>query len=197
MRLLLVLLLALPVAAADVEAGVQHVGTIMTGDSSFDGGELDVESSRGFAASAEVFWSERLSTRLAGTFINPVAVLNPGDVDLNTVSLDVYSASARWHFAPEHRFSAYAGAGVAYVSFGNLEERFADDLEMNLDPETALLAEAGVRYRFRPRLFFDLGVTYMPLEGEPVVIRNNRNLPLPATIAFDPVTLSAGASWRF
>jgi outer membrane protein W len=197
MKLLLLVLLAFPVAAADVEAGVQHVGTLITGDSSFDGGDLDVESARGFGASAEVFWNEHLSTRLAGTFINPVAVLNPGDVDLNTVSLDIYSLSARYHFAPRARLSPYAGAGAAYVSFGNLEERFADDLEMNLDPEAALLVEAGVRYRFRPRLFFELGVTYMPLEGEPIVVRNNRNLPLPRTIAFDPLTVSAGAAWRF
>ena len=161
-------------AAEGVEAGVHHVGTMMNGDGAFAGGDLDVRTSRGFAASAEVFWTPRISTQFAGTFINPVAILNPGDVDLNTVSLDIYSATARYHFTPEAHFSPFAGGGAAFVSYGNLEERFADDILMELDPETALLAEAGVRYRFRPRVFFDLTVSYMPLEAETKVLRNDR-----------------------
>jgi outer membrane protein len=184
-------------SAAEIEAGVHHVATMMTGDSAFDGGELDVRTSRGFAATAEVFWTPRLSTQFAGTFINPVAILEPGDIDLNTVSLDVYSVTARCHFTPAARFSPFVGAGAAFVSFGNLEERFADDILMELDPETALIAEAGLRYRFRPRIFFDLTVSYMPLEGETEIVRNNRALALPARVSFDPVTVSAGAAWRF
>jgi outer membrane protein len=184
-------------SAAEIEAGVHHVGTMMNGESTFDGGELDVRTSRGFTASAEVFWSERVSTQLAGTFINPVAILNPDDIDLNTVSLDIYSVRARYHFTPRARFSPYAGAGVAFVSFGNLEERFADDILMELDGEMAFLAEAGLRYRFRPRLFFDVSVSYMPLEGETEIVRNNRSVALPSRVSFDPVTVSAGAAWRF
>jgi opacity protein-like surface antigen len=181
-----------------VEVGVHHVGTIMNGESAFEGGDLDVDTSRGFAASAEVFWTERVSTQFAGTFINPVAILNPGDIDLNTVSLDIYSATARYHFAPAARFSPFVGGGAAFVSFGNLEERFADDILMELDPEAAFLAEAGVRYRFRQRIFFDLTVSYMPLEAQTDVIRNNRpDVVLPARVSFDPVTISAGAAWRF
>ena len=201
MRLLLVLLLACGAAAAsaaEIEIGVHHVATMMNGESAFDGGDLDVRTSRGFAASAEVFWTPRVSTQLAGTFINPVAILNPGDIDLNTVSLDIYSLTARYHFAPDARFSPFAGGGAAFVSFGNLEERFADDILMELDPETALVAEAGVRYRFRPRIFFDLSLSYMPLEAETTVVRNNRpGVVLPSRVSFDPVTISAGAAWRF
>jgi outer membrane protein len=196
--LLLVSSGAAAASAADVEAGIHHVGTIMTGDAAFAGGELDVRTSRGFAASAEVFWTERISTQFAGTFINPVAILNPGDIDLNTVSLDIYSASARYHFTPAARFSPFVGAGAALVSFGNLEERFADDILLELDPRAALLAEAGLRYRFRSRIFLDLTVSYMPLEAETEVIRNNRpGVVLPDRVSFDPLTVSAGAAWRF
>lgn len=202
MRLLLALLLvscgAAAATAAEIEAGVHHVGTVMNGDAAFEGGELDVQTSRGFAASAEVFWTDRVSTQFAGTFVNPVAILNPGDIDLNTVSLDIYSVTARYHFAPAARLSPFAGAGAAFVSFGNLEERFADDILMELDAETAFLAEAGVRYRFRPRIFINLTVSYMPLEAETEIVRNNRpGVVLPSRVALDPVTISAGASWRF
>ncbi|HEY0156368.1 MAG TPA: OmpW family outer membrane protein [Thermoanaerobaculia bacterium] len=197
MRLLLLLALALPIAAADVDVSVSHVGTFMTGDNAFPGGELDVQTSRGFAASADVFWTPRLSTRFAATFINPVAILQPADIDLNTVSLDIYSASARFHFTPAARLSPFAGGGAAIVSFGNLEERFADEILMELDPEAAFLVEAGVRYRFRPRIFLEVAVSYMPLEGEVDVVREREGVALPSRVAFDPVTISAGAGWRF
>ena len=198
MRLLLALLLAFPLYAADVEVGVHHAITMMTGESAFNGGDLDVQTSRGFAASAEVFFTPRISTQFAATFINPVAILNPGDIDLNTLGMDVYSASARYHFAPQRRFSAFAGAGAAFVSFGNLEQRFADDIEMEVDAETTFFVEGGVRYRFRPRIFFDLALSYMPLEGEVIVIRNVRtDVTLPERVPLDPVTLSGGVSWRF
>jgi outer membrane protein W len=197
-RLALLVLLALPLRAAEVEVGIHHVATMMTGDGTYDGAELEVELSRGFAASAEVFFSERLSTQLAATFINPVAGIHPGDVDLNTISLDIYALSGRWHFAPEARFSGFAGGGVAFVSLGNLEERFDDRIEIEFDPETTFLVEAGLRYRFRPRIIFTGSLTYMPLEAESIVIRDERpDVPLPEQVSLDPVTISVGAAWRF
>ncbi|HYO77393.1 MAG TPA: outer membrane beta-barrel protein, partial [Thermoanaerobaculia bacterium] len=175
MRLLLVLLLAaLPLRAADVEIGVQHVATMMMGETTFDGLELEVETTRGFAASGELFLSEQLSARVGATFINPVAIINPGDIDLNTVSLDIYSAGARWHFAPASRFSTFAGGGGAYVSFGNLETRFTDDVELTLGGETALYVEGGARYRVLPRLSIEAALSYMPLEAETRVVLNDR-----------------------
>ncbi len=195
---LLAALVALPLHAADVEVGIHHVGTMMTGDGSYDGYELEVELSRGFAASAEWFFSERVSTQFSATFINPVAVINPGDVDLNTISLDTYALSARYHFAPASRFSYFAGAGVAYVSLGNLEERFDDRIEIEFDPQTTFLVEGGVRYRVHPRIALSAAMTYMPLEADSNVLRDERpGVSLPETISLDPLTLSAGASWRF
>jgi outer membrane protein W len=195
-RLLFVLLIAFPLFAADVEVGVDHVITIMHGDPKFDGGELEVRTSRGFTASAEMFFSPRVSTRFTAMFINPVAFVN--DIDLNTLGMDIYGASARYHFEPRAHFSPFVGAGVAYVSFGNLEERFADDIEMEVDARTTFFAEGGVRYQFYPRLFFHGTVTYMPLEGDVRVIHNARpDVALPRQIELNPMTISAGASWRF
>ena len=197
-RLLCVLLFAFPLFAADVEVGVDHVLTMMHGESAFDGGDLDVQTSRGFTAGAEVFFTPRVSTRFTATFINPVAILNPGDIDLNTLGIDTYAACARWHFTPAARFSPFAGGGVAFVSFGNLEQRFADDIEMEVGNETTFFAEAGLRYRFRPRIFLHATVMYMPLDGDVTVIRNQRpDVVLPERIDLNPMTISGGASWRF
>lgn len=200
-----VVLLLFPAAsrAAGVEVGIQHVIALPMGEEGFPGGVIEIEQGRGFGISGEWFVSERLSLRGAATFVNPAVILfpatpPPSDVDLGTLGLDIYSASARWHLAPRSRLSYYAGAGAAYVLMGNLEDRFGDDLEINLGPESALLAEGGLRYRFRERVFFELGVTWMPLESELDVVRADRwTVPLPVTIGIDPLVLSAGASWRF
>lgn len=193
-RLVFVLLLATRAFAADFEAGIRHVVVFQTGDA----GELDVPLSRGFGATAEVFWTDRVSTAFAATFVNPEAILSPANaepVDLGTIGLDTYSASIRWHFAPQARLSAYAGGGAALVQIGNLDDQFGDDVEAEFDSEAALLVEGGLRYRLFPRLFLDLGVTYMPLEAEPNVEKTN--VALPSEVGLDPVTVTAGVAWRF
>ena len=193
-RLVFVLLFACRVFAADFEAGIRHVVVFQTGEA----GDLDVPMSRGFAATADVFWTERLSTQFAATFINPEAILFPANaepVDLGTIGLDIYSASIRWHFAPRARFSAYAGGGAALVQVGNLDDQFGDAVEAEFESETAFLIEGGLRYRLLPRLFLDLGVSYMPLSAEPDVAKTN--VSLPSEVGLDPVTVSGGVAWRF
>lgn len=200
MRALIVLLfvtIAVPLHAADIEAGGQHVIAMTTGDT----GTLDVPTSRGFGAHVEVFWSNRVSTRVSATFLNPAAILfpenpPPSDVDLGTLGLDIYSATARYHFGD--RWSGYAGGGAAFVAIGNLDDQFGDAVEIEFDPETTFVVEGGIRYRILPRVVLELGATYMPLEAEADILRaDDPRYPLPQTIAVDPLIVSAGAAWRF
>jgi opacity protein-like surface antigen len=186
-RIVLILLLALPAFGADVEAGIRHIVVFPIGDS----GTLDIPMSRGFGATAEVFWSERLSTQFAASFANPEAILRPENaepVDLGTLGLDIYSASVHYHFAPQSRLSAYAGAGAALVVVGNLDDQFGDDFEATFDSETTFLGDAGLRYRVLSRVILDLGVTYMPLSPRSDQIEG---------VNVDPLIVTAGASWRF
>jgi outer membrane protein W len=200
--LLLALLLAVPLRAADLEFGIRHLSQWPRGDRAFDGGELEIVSSRGFAATAEVFWTPRISTQLAATFVNPAAFIvpttpPPNDLDLGTFGIDTYSLTARYHLSPDARLSPFAGAGGALVIFGDLEDRFGNDLEMTFDRETTLLVEGGLRYRVVPRVILDLAVSYMPLEATPNHVRNNTNVTLPESVKVDPLTISVGAAWRF
>jgi hypothetical protein len=197
-RLLLLLLLAVPLQAAEIEAGGQHVLSRYG-----DNGELEIETSRGFSAHAEIFWRDALSARVSATFLNPATIFYPddpppADVDLGTLGLDLYAVTARWHLAPQARLSAFAGAGGALVVIGNLDDRFGEDVEIEFDPEMAPVVEAGVRYRFRPRIFLEAGVTYVPVEAEGNVIRSSDpRVQVPETIAVDPMMVSVGAAWRF
>lgn len=183
-------LLAFPLHAADYEAGIRHLGQLPMAD-----GEIEVVSSRGFAVMGDVFWRENLSTQFVATFLNPAAHLD--GLDLGTLGMEIFSASARWHIAPHRRFAPFAGGGVALATFGNLEDRFDDDIEIEFENETAFFAEAGVRYRFYDNLYLDAAVSYMPLELTAKHVRNTNGVTLPATVALDPLTVSVGASWRF
>lgn len=195
--LVLLLLLATPLCAADLELGIRHLSMRPLGDGAFEGGELDIVSSRGFAATAEVFWTPRISTQLAGTFVNPAAFIHNANLDLGTFGIDTYSLSARYHFAPNARFSPFAGGGPAVVIFGDLEDRFGDDIEMTFDRETSVLVEGGLRYRVLPSVVVDVAVSYMPLEATPNHVRNETSVVLPTVVQVDPFTVSAGAAWRF
>ncbi|MDP9193331.1 MAG: hypothetical protein M3P06_16670 [Acidobacteriota bacterium] len=202
LAIVLLLAFALPLRAADFELGFRHLSMTPRGDGAFDGGELEIVSSRGFGATAEVFWTPRISTQLAATFLNPAAFLYPAnpppnDLDLATLGIDTYSLTARYHFAPDRRISAFAGAGGAIVILGNLDDRFADQLEMTFNRETALLIEGGIRYRLFPNVIIDAAVSYMPLEATPNHVRNETTVALPASVKLDPLTVSAGAAWRF
>jgi len=195
-RVLLILLLALPVAAADFEVGVRHVVAMPMGES----GDLDIPLGRGFAATGEVFFTPHVSTQLAATFVNPEAILYPStpppdDVDLGTLGLDIYSLVARYHFAPQRRVSAFAGAGGALVTIGNLDDQFGDEVDVEFDNETTFVVEGGVRYRFRPSIFLELSAAYMPIEAKPSRVRSAYTLP--DKIGVDPLIVSLGASWRF
>jgi outer membrane protein len=198
---LALLVLATPLRAADLELGMRHVSVSPLADGRFDGAfganEIDVVSSRGFAATAEVFWTPRISTHVAGTFVNPATFIFPADVDLGTFGIDAYSLTARYHFAPDARFSPFAGAGAAIVIFGDLEDRFGEDIEMTFDRETALMVEGGLRYRAFSRVVIDAAVSYMPLEATPNHVRNDTSVPLPENVKLDPLTVSIGAAWRF
>jgi outer membrane protein W len=203
----LAVLLAMPLYAADLELGIRHLSMSPRGDGSFDGSELEIVSSRGFGATAEVFWTPRISTQLAATFVNPATFLQPfspfptlvpvPDVDLGTFGIDTYSLTARYHLAPDARFSPFAGAGAALVVFGDLEDRFGDDIEMTFDRETAVMVEGGLRYRVLPHVFVDAAVSYMPLEATPNHVRNDSNVELPSVVKVDPLTVSVGVAWRF
>lgn len=186
----LLLFLAVPLFAAGIEAGGHHVA-VMTGDT----GELDIATSRGFGAHVEVFWTDRVSTRAAGVFVNPAAILYPEnqpptDIDLGTLGLDIYSLTARFHIAPGSRFSGFAGAGPAFVSVGNLDDQFGDEIAIELDYQSTFLGEAGVRFRVLPHVYFEAAAAYVPLELE-------GEAPVPAQLAVDPLIVSVGAAWRF
>lgn len=187
-------------ALAQFEVGGRYVLTMLRGDSAFAGGTLDVDSSQGFEACAELFVSPRVSARASAIFIQPATILfpaapPPNDVDLGTLGINPITLTARWHFRPESRLQGYAGAGAAIVRFGNLDDQFGDEVEAELENETTFVGEAGVRYQAGAKVALEAGVTYMSLEATLDVRKTN--VPLPETLKLDPLFLTMGVNWRF
>jgi outer membrane protein W len=191
---------ALPLRAADVALGIRHLAHAPAGDARFEGGDVEIVSSRGFGATAEMFFTPYVSAHAAATFVNPAAFLHPAGgetVDLNTLSMDTYAATARVHLDRGRRLVPFAGAGAAYTSFGNLEERFDDRIELSFDDAFSWIVEAGARYHVTHGLWIDATLSYMPLEAEPAFVRNDTPLALPAKVTIDPAVFSVGAGWRW
>ncbi len=152
----------------------------------------------GFAMTAEVFWSERFSTPIAATFVQPEAIFSPADVDLGTLGLTPIVLTGRYHFTSQSRFTPFAGAGAAVVLIGNIDDYFGDAIEAEFDPKTAFIGEGGVRFRTTTQLSFDFSVAYMPLSAELKVRRSSDpRVTLPDRLKIDPLMVSVGVSWRF
>ncbi|HET7437348.1 MAG TPA: hypothetical protein VFN10_21765, partial [Thermoanaerobaculia bacterium] len=144
---------------------------MVQGDGAFPGGTLDIDSSQGFEACAELFLSDRYSARLSATFLQPTAILfpsapPPNDVDLGTLGITPIALTGRMHFRHGARIEPYGGAGAAIVILGNLDDQFGDDVDVNLDRPVTFVVEGGVRYQLRSLpVALEAGVSYMPITG--------------------------------
>ncbi|HVR38510.1 MAG TPA: OmpW family outer membrane protein [Thermoanaerobaculia bacterium] len=192
--LLIMLALATP-TFAQLEMGGRYIGTIHH-ETKSAGNTLELGTCQGFAAFAEKFWSERTSTRIEARFLQPAVFLQPADIDLGTLGVEPVALTMRYHLAPRAWLSPYVGAGAAYVHFGNLDDQNADDIDVQFDSEIAPVGEAGVRWRVRERIFFDFGITYMPIEANADIRRSN-GVVLPDQVTIHPLVYGAAASWRF
>jgi Outer membrane protein W len=183
-----------------VEAGARYADIRFRGRNAFGDGDLEIPGARGWAATLEWFRSPRVSVSFESSFFQPRAFLlstqSPlAEVDLNVLAIDTHALTARLHFRPQARISPFVGAGGALVVFGVLDDRFGDQIHADLPRRKVPVFEAGIRFPMRPRVTIALAATYMPLDAELRVDKTNR--PLPASLEVDPVTVTAGASWRF
>ncbi|HWW61038.1 MAG TPA: OmpW family outer membrane protein [Thermoanaerobaculia bacterium] len=188
-RIVAILILLAAPALAQTEIGARYIATSEQKTDS-----IELHTCQGFAAFGERFWSDRFSLRLEARFLQPAAFVS--GVDLGTLGVEPVALTMRYHLAPNARFSPYAGAGVAYVRFGDLDDQFGDDVDITFDSETAFVGEAGVRLRLHERISFDFGVTYMPVDATPLVHRG-AGVALPDKIRINPIVLGGAASWRF
>lgn len=204
MRALLLIVLALlasPLVAQQrrFEAGVRYLAMIPLDRPEYSDGRLELQQGMGFGVSAERFWSERISTHLSADFAQPEAFLYPAsrgeEIDLVTLGINPVALTVRYHVWPGSRISPFVGGGGAIVFLGDLDDRFGEAIHADFEPVWAPSAEAGFRYRVRPRVTLDFTAAFTPVSANLTVVRTNT--PLPARLEINPLVVSAGANWRF
>jgi outer membrane protein W len=176
------------------EFGARYVTTVIREDTTFAGGMLDVPSSLGFAATADVFWTPNVSTQLSSTFVQPEAILFPasgGDIDLGTIGINVTNVMLRLHTRTNARLSPFAAAGVALVTFGNLDDRFGTAIEADVRRTHTFAVETGARLRVSRSVWLEALLSYVPVEPEVEM-----HPSLPDTLHLNPFIFAVGISRR-
>ena len=106
------------------------------------------------------------------------------------------TAMLRYHFGRGGAFDAYAGAGVAHVTIGNIEsdDTRAEGLEpIAVESETTAVFGGGITYDFSKHIGIAADARYLPLtlRGRPSADDDAIEADL------NPLVLSAGLRIRF
>ena len=182
-------LLSSTLSAADFEVGARYL-TVRPNDAL-------LRNAMGFGVDAEVFFSNRVSANLAASFVQPVAIYEPADVDLGTLGITPITLTGRYYFM-DKRLTPFVGAGPAWFMLGDLDDFFDDKVLADFDARLVIATEAGLRYRMRSPLSFAMVVCYIPLDADLNIRRSdNPSVTLPARLEIDPLFVAVGASWRF
>ena len=178
--------------------------SVQFADDGNDLNDVEFDSSQGYGASVNVFWSDRISTEFALSLIEPE--LQVQDVGRTRVifnePLEMIPVTAvlQFHLLPGSRFDPYVGVGAGYVIFDDVED--TDDLDeidferIDFEDDVGLVVNAGVRVGFTRNFGLYLDGKYMPLDaGATAVFAGGQNEGQDITI--DPLILAAGLSFSF
>ena len=113
---------------------------------------------------------------------------------------DVFSARSvspviglTWHFGePGDKWRPYAGMGLNYTKFIDIESRLASDVE--IEDSVGWAVKAGVEYSISPRWGLFASVTAMDVKSK--IVASGATV-LQSTIDFRPVVYALGAAYRF
>lgn len=141
------------------------------------------------ALSYNRYWTEALSTRLAltgyGADLEVVDIGPGGAQTASELAMGSWSAALEYHVLRDRRISPYVAAGVAYVA-AELVDTPAGDIEA--ENELAGIVGVGADLNLTRRWALNVDATYMPYAAD---------FPPIASIAMDPLTLSAGVKVRW
>lgn len=193
---------AIPLSAQNVDFGVWATSTTLQGDTVIDEANdiaIGFDEEIGFGATADVFWGRHFSTEVGVYAFEAEGEMELGFLDetISLGSLDITPATLmlRAHFGSD-RFDVYAGAGGAYVAFGDLE---SEDLlaggteSVSIDDETTWAANLGVSIGVTGNFRIGLDAKWIALEGTAIDDEELEELDL----ELDPLLLSVGLMWRF
>jgi outer membrane protein len=119
-----------------------------------------------------------------------VAFLGPGVLSARNVAPTLLF---NWHFgAPGDRWRPYAGVGVNWTRFTDVESRLAP--QVKLGDSVGAAAHVGIDYRIDPQWGAYASVAALKVKSKLVATGST---VLTSTIDFRPLTYSVGLAYRF
>jgi outer membrane protein len=163
--------------------------------------EIDVDSELGYGASANVFFSDRVSIEFAVSRVEPgtetrgrIAGPAPtGDLEIMPVT-----AVVQFHFIPNGFIDPYVGAGAAYVLYDfSPSDAITNIDEIEFEDDIGLAVNAGIGLRISRGFGLNFDAKYVPTESNATATVIGSNDEVEATFDVSPIILSAGISLRF
>jgi len=202
-RLLLIALLALPLAAhaGDLSLIVSGQWLEKTAeDQTFEGileetrTDFDLDAGAALGVGILWEWSERWGLEAKASFgemdVTVRRFLEDAEfvLVLDAVEVIPITAVVQYRFRPNVTWTPYVGAGVAHVRFRNLEVD-----AISFDDDTGLVLNAGFDFALGERWFLNGDLKYVPfetgIEGASEAGRGE--------VSFEPIIASAGLRYRF
>ncbi|MDQ3283195.1 MAG: outer membrane beta-barrel protein [Acidobacteriota bacterium] len=175
----------------------------VTGGGSFedlsDPADIDVDADIGYGASANIFFSDRISLEVALSRVSPEARVRRRAVGGATGNIDIMPLTGvlQWHFAPNGFIDPYVGAGAAYVLFDNFDANGVSNIDrIDFDDDVGLAINAGLGIKLGGRLALVVDGKYVPLEANARAV-NVTGSGTEGRVDVSPIILSAGLSLRF
>ena len=155
--------------------------------------DVDFEEDMGYGISYNRFWFGGLSTEFAYQRLGADLTVSFEDITetAGDLDLDILSATAQLHFAPQSMIDPYIGAGVAYVSAeaGSIDE---DEIEsVDLESDTNWLANAGLNVNLGQRFSIFVDGKYVMYEAR------GEGDPDEEALDINPLIVSGGVKLRF
>lgn len=165
--------------------------------------ELELDSENGYGAALNFYWSDRFSTEFAGYVVNSNVSRSLGTapaVALGELEMIPLTATLQFHLLPRGRFDVYAGAGVAYVLFDNVEN--AGDVggidlqQVEFEDDYGFLGNAGVSLGITNNFAINIDAKYVPLKSS-ATARYTTASGQEFDFEVNPLIVSAGISLRY
>lgn len=157
--------------------------------------EIDVDDALGGRVAWERVWGGRYGLELAvsTTVHSSRSSFEGAEVSVGDARLTPATAAFNVHFAGGSRSDLYAGAGLAYVGYSDVEVAFpgAPNERFAIDDELTWLAQLGVDVPIGSSLGLSLGLQYLAAEAELHVLGGA------AELSIEPWIAQAGLLVRF
>ena len=192
----LAIAIACPLFAQKNEISIL-AGSTSVSTTSSDASEVKFDNASAVGLAYNRFWTPRFSTELSYMRSSHDGSLRFGGdpfLDLGSLDLTTVAGIAQFHFVRSQTWDAYAGAGVAVISAGDLSSKDLTTAglgSISVDTVTTWIANAGAAYGLSHGIAIGIDGRYA--RYRPDSTSKGTQVPL----KLDPLTVALAFKFRF